>query len=167
MDKRYFLIILIIVICCINLYLVANVSDVVGSAYVDVGNYTLTMPEGFALSEDKSNQAIIYNSNSNTQITILSSLGQNDTFTHKYNEINGSQNFKILSNGTINNKDIIINSMFYQNVKTLENRSTFYFNIDNHDFRILISGFNYDSEKNKTIDLASKMIDSIRFNYKL
>ena len=68
MDKRYLLIILIIGICAVNLYLISNTSDVVGSAYVDVGNYTFSLPNGFVLDSDKGNQVSIINSDTNMHI---------------------------------------------------------------------------------------------------
>lgn len=167
MDKRYFIIIIIIFVCCINLYLVSNVSDVIGSAYVDTGNYTLTIPNGFSLQEDKSNQVMIYNPNSNMYITIISSLVKNDNFLNKYEEINNDTDYKILSNGTINFNGIEIDSMFYQNVKNLDNRSTFYFTRYDNNFRILITGFDYNTQKDEVINLTCAMIESIRFNYKI
>lgn len=164
MNKRYFLIILIICVCCINLYVVSNVSDVVGTASVDVGEYTFSLPKGFSLYDSDSNKVLISNPDTNMEIRFYSSVYSDDNFSSKYDEINSSD-FKILSSGTIDNNGIIIQSIYYQNEKN--NRSTFYFNKDNHDFEILIVGFNYDLQKNQTIDIVCGIVDSIRANYKV
>lgn len=167
MDKRYFLIIIIIGVCCINLYMISNVSDVVGSASADAGKYTFTLPNGFSLYEHPRSEAQIFNPDSNITIRIFTTLGKHDNFSTKYEEIDNDNNFKILSNGTINDNGIIIQSLFYQEIENSNNRSTFYFTKDNNNFRILAVGFNYDSQKNETIDIVTQIIDSIRINYKL
>ena len=63
MDKRYLLMIVIICVCLANLYIIADFSDVVGSASVDTGNYTFSLPKGFSLYEDRQKQKNLgYNS---------------------------------------------------------------------------------------------------------
>jgi hypothetical protein len=165
MDKRYFLIIIIICLCAINLYIISNSSDVVGSAYVDVGEYTFSLPNGFTLSSDQGNQVTIINSGSGMHIVIYSSLGENDTFSSKIEDIKKKDDYELYSNGTVNCHGKEIPVAFYH--KGSENRSTFYFTEDNNDFRILIIGFNYDSQKNEIIDIVSELVGSVRVNHKL
>ena len=166
MDKRYFLIIIIILICSVNLYMISNVSNVVGSASVDIGNYTVTLPKEFSLYEDDGNRILISNPNNNMNVWIFSNLGDGDNYSNKYKEVNESKQYEVLGDGIINNHEISIDSLFYQDKYNNENRSTFYFNKGNHDFRILIIGFDYNSQKNDTIELASDIAESIRINYK-
>ena len=88
MDKRYFLIIIIILICSVNLYMISNVSNVVGSASVDIGNYTVTLPKEFSLYEDDGNRILISNPNNNMNVWIFSNLGDGDNYSNKYKEVN-------------------------------------------------------------------------------
>lgn len=164
MDKRYFLIIVILCICGVNLYMISNVSEVVGSAYVDVGNYTFSLPEGFTLFSDGGNQVKLISADSKTEIYVVSSLSKSDTFSNKLMEIK-KDGYQLDSNGTINYEDIKIDSVFYH--KGSENKSTCYFTKDDKNFRILIVGFDYDSQKEEMIDLSSKIAGSMRLNYKV
>lgn len=165
MDKRYFLIVIIICICGVNLFMISNFSDVVGSAYVDVGDYTFSLPKGFTLYSDQGSYSTLINQNSDMQIVVDSYLGKNDTFSNKINEINRRDDYHLYSNGTINYRDIKVDSAFYHSDS--ENRSTFYFNEDGNNFRIIIMGFDYNSQKDEVIDIALQIIGSIRVNYKL
>ena len=54
MDKRYFLMIIIIVLSMMNLYVVMNNSDVVGTASVSFGDYIFTSPNNFDLLTKRS-----------------------------------------------------------------------------------------------------------------
>lgn len=164
MDKRYFLIILIICICGVNLYMISNVSDVVGSAYVDVGHYTFSLPEGLTLSSDEGNQVTLLSSDSKTKIYVMSSLKKNDVLSNKIEEVK-KDGYQLDSNGTINYEDINIDSAFYH--KGSENKSTCYFTKDNTKFRILIIGFDYDSQKEEMINISSQIAGSMRLNHKV
>ncbi len=167
MDKRYFLIIIIICICVVNLYIIANVSDIVGSASVDVGDYTISLPKGFSLYDDDSTQVLLSNPDSKIDIQFFSKVGDKDTFEKKVGEINNNSEFRILSNGTIDNNGVLVDSLFYQRTDNSKNFSIFYFTKDNHNFRIIVKGFDYDSQKDEIIDLVSDIITSIRVNYKV
>lgn len=165
MDKRYFLIIIIIGLCAINLYLISNTSDVVGSAYVDVGNYTFSLPNGFTLFSDQGDEVTIMNSDKNMYIQIYSSLEKHDTFSYRMDDINKKDYFQLDSNGTINFQGKEIPVAFYHS--SSENRSTLYFTEDGNDFRILIRGFDYNSQKDEVIDIASELMGSVRVNHEL
>ena len=167
MDKRYFLIIFIIGVCVVNLYLIANVSDIVGSASVDVGNYTISLPNGFSLYDQDSNQVLLSNPDTKMDIQFFSKVGHRDTFKNKVAEINNDTQFKVLSNGTIDNDGVLVNSLFYQRHDNARNFSIFYFTKEDHDFRIIVRGFDYDSQKDQVIDIVCDIVTSIRLNYKI
>lgn len=166
MDKRYFLIIVIVCICCINLYMISNVSDVIGSASVDVGKYTFSLPSGFTLYSDSSSDVMISNpSDSNLKVYINNSLDDDDNYMNRVNLI--KNNSKIYSNGSIMVGDIEIKSIYYSGYDDSINRSAFYFNKLDNNFKIVISNFNYDLQKNETIDIVTQIVESIRVNYKI
>lgn len=165
MDSRYFLIIIIICFCSISMYMVANSSDVVGSAYVDVGHYTFSLPEGFTLYSDRGNQVSLVNTNSKMQIIIYSDLEKSDNFSHRMAVVDREGGYQLDSNGTINHQGNKIDSAFYHN--SYQNRSTFYFSEGDDNLRLLITDFNYNSQKDEVINIASEIIGSIRYNHKL
>lgn len=165
MDKRYLLIILIMSICAINMYIISDNSDVVGSAYVDVGNYTFSLPNGFTLYSNQGNQVSIINSDTDMHILIYSSLGKNDTFANKLHDIESKDEYKLYSNGTVHCGDMEIPAAFYH--RGSENRSTFYFTEDGNNFRILIIGFDYSTQKDEVINIVSDLVGSVRLNNKL
>lgn len=165
MDKRYFLIIIIIFVGCINLYMITEVSDVVGSASVNVGKYTFTLPNGFSLYDTNTNDIMISNPNSNMKVYVYSSLDKKDTYENKSAAIAG--NYKVLSNGTIKYDDMEIHSIYYQNRDSSRKHATFFFTKYNNTFRILINDFDYGTQKNETIDIATGIADSMRINYKI
>lgn len=164
MDKRYFLIIMIIIVCCFSLYNIAIHSDVIGSATVQCGKYTCSLPNGFSLYDSESNQIDCRNDNG-TYIHIYTDLAEGSNYTNKYNELNQSNEYHILSNGSINYNNITIHSIFYSQEND-GNRSTFYFSKDNASFRIIIVGYDYDTQQNETINIACNIADSMKLNYK-
>lgn len=166
MDKRYLLIILIICVCFVNLFMITNVSDIVGNASVDAGNYTFSLPKGFSMYDDTATRVQISNPDTKMNIWFFSELGKNDTFINKYHEIDQGKGFNVLSNGTIKDNDINIDSVFYQSTEDSSNRSTFYFTKDGHDFRILVEGFDYNTQKEEVSQLVVDIIESIRINHK-
>lgn len=167
MDKRYFIIIIIIFVCCFNLFMIANFSDVVGSASVHVGNYTFSLPEGFTLYDNENNRVHIYNSNTKAHIMVYYPIAKDDTFLNKYNEIKNDSQYRVLSNGTVTSNGITIESVFYQKTSDLDNRSTFYFTKYDEHFRILLSGFDYNTHKNETINIVTQIVDTIRTNHEV
>ncbi|WP_407414951.1 hypothetical protein [Methanobrevibacter sp.] len=145
--------------------MISNVSDVVGSAYVDVGNYTFSLPEGFVLESDKGNQVSIINYDTDMHIFIYSSSGNNETFANRIQAIENSSEYQLYSNGTVHCGDMEIPAAFYH--KDSENRSTFFFTEDGNNFRFLIIGFDYNTQKEDVINIVSNLVESVRFNHKL
>ena len=165
MDKRYFLIIIIICVCCLNLYMISNVSEIVGSASVDDGKYTFSLPGGFSLYDTSASYVMIFNPNNQMKIYVFTVLKNEDNFSNAYQWT--KENSKILSTGTINYKGIKIQSIYYQNFNDPTNKSVFYFNKYNNNFKITIVNFNHVSQKNETIDIVVKIVDSMRTNNKV
>jgi hypothetical protein len=164
MDRRYFLIIIIIIVCSFSLYNIAVNSDVVGSASVECGKYTCSIPNGFFLYNSEKTE-VTYSDGNGMYIFIYTSLTDSANYTNKIDEIENSSDYTLLSNGTINNTNLIIHSIYYVRGDGV-NRSTFYFTKYDNNFKIIISGFDYDTERNKTVEMASSIANSIKFNYK-
>ena len=168
MDKRYFLMLIIIVVCFINLFLIVNHSDVVGSANVECGQYICSIPYGFSLYESKSDEITLVDSNRNSSIFIDSQLRNNDNVSARQNRLlNDNKTYIILGNGTIDVNGITIDSIYYTNVNHTQNYSVFYFDKFNNSFKILITGFDYDTERNYPIDLLTEIITSLKINHRI
>lgn len=164
MDKRYLLILLIIIICGINLSIIANNSDIVGSTSIGVGHYLFSVPEGFDSYEDNGNSVTIQNKN-NITIYIETNLGNNDTYYSRLNHIENRTNATILSEGTISIENISVNTVYYMTSNN-NNRSVSYFEKDNTTFKIIVSNFNYNDDYDLTLDYVTFIIKSLRDNYK-
>lgn len=149
-----------------NLYFISSYSDIVGSASIDCGNYTISIPSGFTLYESNNQRALIHNDNNGMNINFYNNLKDDNNYENKAEDLNNSSEFKILSKGNITIDNTQIDCIFYQRNSDHQNRSTFYFEKLNHDFRILITDFNYDSDKNETLYYVTEIVSSLRLNYK-
>ena len=166
MDKRYLLIIIIIFVCAINLYMIADFSDVVGSASVDIGNYTVSLPEGFSLYENSNNQVLISNPNTHMHIKIYTIVSPSDTYLNQTQEFNSSSKYVLLSNGTVNINGNNIECIFFRNTEDHDNCSVFYYSKFDHVFKLYMRGFNYDLQKNESVKIAEQLVDTTKINYK-
>lgn len=162
MDKRYGLILLIVVGCCINLYIISNSSDMIGSASVECENYIFTMPPGFILYDSYLDHVIIHDSKTGMNVGVYPHLDSSDTYENKLYSL-PNDGYTIVSNGTINVGDIVVKSVYY--TKQQDNRTTFFFEKDGNRFRVLMTGFNLENDRNTTIDYLSEIVQSIKYNY--
>lgn len=164
MDKRYLLILLIIIMCSINLYILADNSEIVGSANIESKNFIFSIPEGFTLYESTNQYVCLFNQNNGIYTYVYLNLTGDDIYQKRFDELNKSKDTEILSNGVIKHKNIDINSIYYS--KEGKNHSIFIFTKDNYQFSAHMLGFNYDTQKNETISIISEIVDTIRINYK-
>lgn len=164
MDKRYYLILIIIFVCLLNLQIIVNNSNEVGSASVSAGRYLFSIPNGFSLYGDSDNSAYIQNADG-LKIYFESYLRDSDTYNMQLNYIDNETSDKILSEGTINIENISVNVVYFQTTNNT-NKSIFYFEKDEVPFKIVMSGFNYNTDRDLTIDYVTLIIKSTRFDFK-
>lgn len=164
MDKRYGLILIIVLGCCVNLFMISNSSDMIGSASVECGNYIFTMPSEFTLYNSDINHVLIHDSKTGMNVDVYSKLDKSDTYENKLKQIT-NDGFTIVSNGTIKAGDIEVKAVYYTN-KDHQNRSTFFFEKDNNQFRVLMNGFNLENDRDITIDYLAEITESMKYNYK-
>lgn len=165
MDKRYFLIIFIAIFCLINLYVIADFSDVVGSSYADVGKYTFSLPSDFNLVNSQDSSVVINNPN-NLYIAVFSLDYSDYNYTEGLENLKNSTTVNIVSMGTLNIDNISVDAVYYEDFKSNSNKSIFYFHKDNHPFRINMENFDIDN-KEYTINALEDIIQSIKLNYKI
>lgn len=166
MDRRYLVIIIIIFICAINLYMISNFSDVVGSASVDIANYTVSLPEGFSLYENNNDNILISNPNKHMRVNIYGNINPKDKYINQTQEIKSNSKYILLSNGTDNINGNTIQCIFFRNIGDNNNCSMFYYTKFNHEFKIYMRGFNYDLQKDDSLKIAEQIVDTTRINYK-
>ena len=61
MDKRYLLIIIILIMGLFTLYFITDASYTIGSASATLGEYTFSLPQGFMVEHTEKKHASIYN----------------------------------------------------------------------------------------------------------
>lgn len=167
MDKRYILILIIIFASAINLYFIASNSDIIGSANVECGQYISIIPQGFSLYESKTNEVLVFDNSRDMGVFINSKINPQDTYKNRCDYIKSNSSLKLLSNGTINDNGIDIDSIYYYDSVKNRNYSVFYFEKFNNSFKVGIDGFNQDLDRNKTLDIITDIVDSLKLNYKI
>lgn len=164
MDKRYLLILAVIILCGINLSVIVTNSDIIGSASVSVGKYLFTMPDGFDIHENNGNSVVIQNKD---KVTIFfdTKLASADNYDKRLKYIDNETTNKILSKGSLTIDNIKVDSFYYQN-ENHTNLSAFYFEKDNNLFKIVVSNFNYDNDRDLTLKYITDIIQSTHLDYK-
>ena len=172
MEKNYFLIIIIFCICMVNLYVIADNSDIVGSASADFRGVTFSLPRNFELTNTNVKYIEIHNPNfGNIAIsyTNLDKLDPKDNYNRQLDIINKTENQSILSNGTIDVNNHMVYVVYYNQVKDngVNNLSNFFFAKDNLSFNVAMGSFDYNTQKNETIENLVIVLNSLRPNYKI
>lgn len=171
MDKRYLLIIVILIMGCSTLYFITNASYSIGSATATLGNSIFSLPEGFSVDHSEKNYVSILN-NDGVYMHINVVNGKKDDNYNGTLSYLSRKNIPIVSSGSINVKDIVVDSVFYN--KTEHNSTSrsndnvygafFIFNKQNRTFNIEVTHFDY-ADKNKIIHYAEHIVNSIDKNY--
>lgn len=172
MDKRYLLIIFILVIGGINLALIADHSDVVGTASVNFGNHTFSLPDGFNLGESSEDSVMLIGTNSNLRIE-FTALDRNDlNYNETLDDLRNGSDYRVLSNGTIRTGEMTINAIFFTDLvgnnsdEVANNYTSFFFTKDNDTYRINVWNFDYENDRDSVISDLSYILNSLRINYK-
>lgn len=170
MDKRYVLIIIIIAICSINLYLISSNSDEVGAASVIAGKYVFSLPENFNVENIYKDTVSLHNPSTGLNVEVYTSQNTKYDFQKKLDGLSNSSDTHILSNGTINVDGVDVNVVYftsgYDSNTSLVNRSTFIFSKESATFQIEMRNFDYNKDRNETIDVLSCIVESLAINYK-
>lgn len=169
MDKRYFLIIFILIMGFTSLFFISNNSDMIGTASVNVGNFIFSLPGGFILGHSESDSVALYNPDNNLNMNIQLVNGS-DTYESQLNWMQNSSSYIILGKGSININNVVVDSIYnkhYYNNNKYTNSSIFYFNMYDNNFKIEITGFDYDKNQNQTIQCLVDVITSLKPNYEM
>lgn len=168
MHKNYYIIICIILVCVVNLYVIVDFSDVVGSASVSFDEYIFSLPQNYEVTRTENSYVQIYNPDLG-YVAIGHKLKPSDyNFSAVVSNIKNRTNTTILSNGEVTFGNISVDSIYYNSNDGgfINNRSIFYFNKFDNLFQVEMSGFNYDDDFNSTLQTLQIIVESIKPNYK-
>ena len=167
MDKRYLLIIVIILICSVNLFLISISSDIIGGASVNFKDYTFSIPKNFDLLSSDDQYVKLNNPDIGWIHITYDDIRENNDYKHRINYIENRSDMTILRNGTLNVGNTTVYSVFFQrqDSNSIINDSSFIFDQYGHRFTISVAGYDYSSY-NEIVDTVIFLIESLRHNYK-
>ena len=86
-------------------------------------------------------------------------------YDNQLKSIDNTTTYKILSKGSLTIDNVKVDTVYYQNVNHT-NISVFYFEKENNPFKIVLSNFNYDNDRNATLNYITDIIQSTHLDYK-
>lgn len=160
MDKRWIIILIILIVGCSCMYFIVESSSTVGSAITVLNKSVVTLPDDFGIGNTEKNSVELIGKHSDEKIYI-EDFGKKDIALELFNENKSAlahdSNFKIIKNQTeeINN---ITTYKFYLEDYTNENvtnTTLAYIYSSNHTFMIKITGSNQTQIENDLNFLVS------------
>lgn len=164
MDKRWALIIIILVVGVGSMYYIVDNSNTVGSAIATFSKTTITIPDGFAVSGSESYSVELYNKKNTEKIEILDFEKRRDIKNILGNMSAAFQEQDDYDN--ITNKTVKINKVtVYQSMLKSDNDtliiSCFY--KDHRAYCILMNGYESMKKVNEDLDF---IIETMHPDYK-
>lgn len=175
MDKRWLIIILILIIGCGTLYLIVDNSNVVGKASVNLKDSTFTLPLGFDVFNSRQiNDIEIVNYKTNMKIQIIELENNNSAkadFNNSLSDLYNGTEFKVIDSGVATIANItcyVIQFKHNENVSGngSNNFTYIFFYKDNYTYNIRVWNFDYKTDQEFVSGNVSFIIDSLRINYK-
>lgn len=145
MDKRWIIILVILILGVSCMYLIADSSTTVGKAITIVNKSVVTLPQDFTVGDSDKNSADLVNKQTHEKVRIKD-FGKNDSafdrFSKKLNEIKHDSSVKNLKNSTLKVNNIKIYQVNFQNITNNSTNTTLnYFYTCNHTFSIKTTGY--------------------------
>lgn len=169
MDKRWIIILIIMIIGIGCGYFITQHSTTIGHAIADVSKSTVALPYGFSAGKSDDTNLVIENRNTKEKI-FIEDLGSKDSakkrFAGELKELSKSKNIKIIDNGTIttpNGLEIYVAHYTDSDKENLKNQSTAYYYTYNHTFHAKLTKFNDIEDMDEKLTFTS---DSIQPDYK-
>ena len=161
MDKRWILILLILIIGCICMYHIVDSSNTVGDAITVVNKTVVTLPNEFTIGEDDKSSVTLINENTNETI-FIEDLGKSDTsqdaFEKDLNRFYDSYNIHVLNNETLNINDITVHRIDIHNDTDGKSGTLVYMYTCNHTFFIKFNGYSNENELNEDLNFIVSTI---------
>lgn len=164
MDKRWILILIILIIGLGLMYCTADNSNTVGSAITTFGKTTITIPDGFSVGETESNSEELFKKGS-TEVIRIYDFGKDSgdknilkNLTKEYIAIN---EYKNISYNTTKIDNIKIHQAMLETHNDTHVISSFY--LYEHTYILDMSGYKDMNSLNKDLEF---ILDTIHPDYK-
>ena len=164
MDKRWILIIIILIAGLGTMYYIVDNSNSVGSAIVTFGKTTITIPENFSVVGSGDGYVELHNKINSEDITIFD-YGKGNTVKNNIQnsiaEITKDKEYELIGNSTKKINDVSIYNVDFKFENETVRICGFYNN--NHTYLMMVNG--YDDLNKSTSDLKF-IIDTMVPDYK-
>ena len=161
MDKRWILILIILIVGCVCIYFIVDSSTTVGDAITVVNKSVITLPQDFTIGDDDKNSVELIDKNTHESIYIKD-LGKGDKsfdcFKDELNSLNKNDEVNILSNSTVKIGDINTYKIDLQNLTSSENSTIAYIYTSNHTFTLKFYGYSNQNDLNNDLDFIVSTI---------
>lgn len=168
MDKRWILILIIIIIAIICGYAVVSSSNTVGNAIIDIHKSTAVLPPEFSVT-DSGSYSTELTKREGVEKIYIEDLGKTDvagkSFNDKVKELSHEDDIKILQNSTNTTNKYKYYVVYYQNSSNPHSGylSTSYLYSHSHTFIFKCSKFHSIDEINENLKL---LVTTIKPDYK-
>ncbi|WP_406533778.1 hypothetical protein [Methanobrevibacter sp.] len=150
MDKRWILILIILIVGCACLYHIVDSSTTVGDAITVVNKSVITLPSDFSIDSDDKSSVTLINKDTNETI-FIKDLGKSDTafdcFKKDLKSLDG-----VVNNSTLNIDNITTYRIDMQNSTTKSNTTLVYVYSSNHTFTIKFNDYTDQNELNQDLN---------------
>ena len=168
MDKRWILIIIILIAGVSVLYVIANESVEIGKAITTIDNVIITLPDNFKITDQDKTSVEMTNRNSDERISIELIKEKNKAKELMDNHLRDLkyENVINIENSTENISNFTVYSINYQNMSsdTPVNYSLNYLDKLNKTFIITTSNYN---DTNSQLNDLTQVIKTLRIDFKV
>lgn len=147
MDKRWILIIILLIVGCSCMYLIVDSSTTVGDAIYVVNKTVITLPNDFGIGNDAKNSVELIGKHNDEKIYI-EDLGKKDvaldSFKQNLSAFSHQSKIKLIKNTTEEINNITTYKIYLQDYTTenITNATIAYIYSCNHTFMIKLTGSN-------------------------
>lgn len=161
MDKRWILILIILIVGCVCMYFIVDSSTTVGDAITVVNKSVITLPQDFTIGDDDKNSVELIDESTHESIYIKD-LGKGDKafdcFKDELDSLNKNGDVNLLSNSTMNISDINTYKIDLQNLTNSENSTIAYVYTSNHTFTLKFEGYSNQNDLNNDLNFIVSTI---------
>ncbi|MDO5823119.1 hypothetical protein [Methanobrevibacter sp.] len=154
MDKKWILILIILIVGCFSMYFIVESSNTVGTAITVLNKTVVTIPDDLSIKASEKNHVELFNKHGTEKIHIKD-MGKNDTslnsFKNNLNNLKSKPDINIISNSTYDINNITTYRIDFENT-TSGNMTFAYLYTANHTFTINMSGYNNTQSLNSDLE---------------